>query len=154
MHCKLFERVKKGLAVNEQHKEWVYTFDVRFFNEKVVATRLRDCTITFLKKGKRQFDGIRIFPKNSISQFRTDTLTFESREFRAETLEVKISEVVEAWNKKRQASVSTEDGGKVTLVKAKDVKKVIEEANQVIFEGSWPTGKPFRQAIQRKEAEE
>ena len=86
VHCQIFERQKKGLTINELHKECVYTFDVRFFNEKGMTTGLRDCIITFLKNGDRQFDGIKIFPKDSMSQLRADALTFESQEFTAKTL--------------------------------------------------------------------
>ena len=83
-----------------------------------------------------------IFPKDAMSQLRADAFTFKSQEFMARTLEVMIKELVETLNKKREEEITAED-----------VKKVIEEADKVEFEGNYPTGKPFKEEIRRKDTD-
>jgi hypothetical protein len=146
LHCHMYERVKKGLS-RDRDGDRVYTFDVRFFNGKGVATGIRDCTIAFCKNNADQFEGIKICPKDAVSGYRADAFTFKPQEFLAQTLEVKIKVLADSCNKKRQKK-------RLTPVKEEDVEKIIEEADKVVFEGSWPTGKPFRQEIIREETEE
>jgi hypothetical protein len=142
LHCHLFERYKKGLTLNKDG-DGVYTFDIRFFNEKTVATGIRDCTIAFYdKNGSRQFADIEIFPKDAISQRRADALTFKPQEFKVATLEVKVGELAETLSKKRKIEI-----------KDQDVKKIIKEADRVELEASFPTDKPFKEKIRRKNTE-
>ena len=58
---------------------------------------------------------------------------------------MKIKELADSLNKKMQ-----ERG----LVHYHYVKRIIDEADKVVFEGSWPTGKPFREETVREDTEE
>ncbi len=139
LHCHLFERVEEGLTVDKDG-ECVYTFDIRFFSEKTVATGIRDCTIAFYEKnGRRQFADVEIFPKDAISRRRADALTFKPQEFKVATLEVKVGELAKALSKERGKEI-----------KDQDVKEMIKEADRVEFEARFPTDKPFKEQIRRK----
>jgi hypothetical protein len=66
----------------------VYTFDIRFFNKKGVATGLRYCKVGFYKNRERVLDNV--FPEDAESRYRADGLTFKSREWLTKTLEVEL----------------------------------------------------------------
>ena len=81
----MVERINKGLS-KDKVGERVYTFNIRFFDEKGVATGIRDCTIASYKDGNEQFDAIKICPKDAVSRLRADAFTFKPQEFLAQTL--------------------------------------------------------------------
>jgi hypothetical protein len=131
LHSELFERVERGLTISGRTGKRVYTFDIRFFNEKGVATGLRDCKLVFYKNGELLLDNV--YPKDAVTTYRADGLTFRSREWLANTLEVELEEL---------AGILEED---VQLIEEK-----IREADKIEFEGYYPTGEQFKEDIRRQ----
>jgi hypothetical protein len=131
LHSEMFERVERGLTTSGKTGKRVYTFDIRFFNEKGVATGLRDCKLVFYKNNERLLDNVH--PKDAVSGYRADGLTFKSREWLANTLEVEIEELA---GKLKQG--------------VQEIEGKIGEANKVVFEGFYPTGEVFEKEIHRQ----
>ena len=131
LHSEMFERVESGLTTSGTTGKRVYNFDIRFFNEKGVATGLRDCKLVFYNNDEILLDNV--YPKDAVTTYRADGLTFKSREWLANTLEVDIEEL---------ASKRKED---VHRIEAK-----MREARKVVFEGYYPTGEVFEKEIRRQ----
>lgn len=131
LHSELFERVERGLTISGLTGKRVYTFDIRFFNEKGVATGLRDCKLVFYKNGELLLDNV--YPKDAVTTYRADGLTFRSREWLANTLEVVLEELAGRLEENAQ-----------------EIDEKIRKADKIEFEGYYPTGELFKKDIRRQ----
>lgn len=131
LHSELFERIERGLTTSGKTGNRVYTFDIRFFNEKGVATGLRDCKLVFYKNGEILLDNV--YPKDAVTTYRADGLTFKSREWLANTLDVDIEELAGRLEEN-----------------VHEIEEKIRKADNIEFEGYYPTGELFKKPICRQ----